>query len=88
MRGAIRAALRAHGWFGRPSAIGTHSARYVPSRFLQGIGAGSLVGALRCSRDTALRTTLFYLSTTLVLISNILLFGCVCPTFILAFTVF
>ena len=75
VRGAIRAALRAHGWFGRPSAIGTHSAGYLPSRLLYGFGAGSLVGALRCSRDTALHTTLFYLSTTLVLISNILLFG-------------
>ena len=75
VRGAIRAALRAHGWFGRPSAMGTHSAGYLPSSLLHGIEAGSLVGALRCSRDTALRTTLFYLSTKLVLISNILLFG-------------
>ena len=38
--------------------------------FVYGFGEGSLVvGALRCSRDTALRITLFYLSTTLVLIS-------------------
>ena len=69
VRGAIRAALRAHGWFGRPSAVGTLCERYVPSRFLHDIGAGSLAGALRCSRDTTLRTTLFYLSSTPVLIS-------------------
>ena len=75
VRGAIRAALRARGWFGRLSAIETHSAGYLPSSLLYGFWAGSLVGALRCSRDTALSTTLFYLSTTLVLISNILLFG-------------
>ena len=88
VRGAIRAALRARGWFGRLSAIRTHSARYLPSSLVHGIGAGSLVGALRCSRDTALCTTLFYLSTTLVLISIILLFGGVCPTFTLAITLF
>jgi len=69
VRGAIRAALRAHGWFGRPSAVGTHSAGCLPSSSLCGFGVGSLVGALRCSCDTALRTTLFYLSTTLVLMS-------------------
>ena len=69
MRLAIRAALRSHGWFGRPSAIGTHSARYVASSFLHGIGAGSLVGALRCSCDTALRTALLYPYTTFVLLS-------------------
>ena len=63
-------ALRAHGWFGRPSAVRTHSARCLPSSSVYGFGEGSLVvGALRCSRDTALRITLFYLSTTLVLIS-------------------
>ena len=88
VRGAIRAALRACGWFGRLSAIGTHSARYLPSSLVHGIGAGSLVGALRCSRDTALSTILFYLSTTLILISNILLFGWVCTTSILAFALF
>ena len=69
MRVAIRAALRAHGWFGRPLVQLEHSARYVPLSLLYGFGAGSLVGALRCSRDTTLRTTLFYLSTTLILIS-------------------
>ena len=69
VRGATRAALRAHGWFGRPSAVGTHFAGCLPSSSLYGFGAGSLVGALRCSRDTALSTTIFYLSTALVLIS-------------------
>ena len=75
VRSAIRAALRAHRWFGRASAVGTYSAGCLPSSSLHGIGAGSLVGALRCLRDTALSTTLFYLPTTLVLISIILLFG-------------
>jgi len=65
VRGATRAALRAHGWFGRPSAVGTHFAGCLPSSSLYGFGAGSLVGALRCSRDTAPRTTIFYLSTAL-----------------------
>ena len=69
VRGAVRVALRAHGWFGRPSAVGTHSAGCLPSSPVYRFGAGSLIGALRCSRDTALRTTLFYLSTTLVLMS-------------------
>ena len=40
MRLAIRAALRARGWFGRLSAIGTHSARYLPSSLVHGIGGG------------------------------------------------
>ena len=62
-------ALRAHGWFGRPSAVRTHSARCLPSSPVYRFGAGSLVGALRCSRDTTLSATIFYLSTTLVLIS-------------------
>ena len=75
VRGAIRAAVRAHGWFGLPSAVGTHYVGCLPSSSLYGFGAGSLVGALRCSGDTILRTTLFYLSTTLVLVSDILLFG-------------
>ena len=69
VRGAVRVALRAHGWFGRPSAVGTHSAGCLPSSSLYGFGAGSLAGALLCSRDTALPTTLFHLSKTLVLMS-------------------
>jgi len=59
VRGAIRAVLRAHEWFGRPSAVGTHSAGCLPSSPLYSFGAGSLVGALRCSRDAALRTAFF-----------------------------
>ena len=54
-------------WF--PSAVGTHSQGYLPLTLLYSFGAGSLAGAIRCSCDTALRTTLFHLSTTLVLIS-------------------
>jgi len=71
VRLAISAVVRAHGWSGRHSAVGTHSAGGLPSRpvYGYGLGAGSLIGALRCSRETALRTTLFHLSTTLVLIS-------------------
>jgi len=70
VRGAVRVALRAHGWFGRPSAVGTHSAGCLSSSPVYRFGEGSLIGALRCSRDNALPTTLFYLlSTTLVLIS-------------------
>ena len=69
MRLAISAVVRAHGWSGRHSAVGSHSAGCLPSSPVYGLGAGSLIGALRCSRETALRTTLFHLSTTLVLIS-------------------
>ena len=71
MRLAISAAVRAHGWFGRHSAVGSHSAWCLPLSpvYVYGLGAGSLIGALRCSRETALRTTLFHLSTKPVLIS-------------------
>ena len=68
MRLAISAAVRAHGWFGRHSAVGSHSAGCLPSSPVYGLGAGSLIGALRCSRETAPRTALFHLST-LVFIS-------------------
>ena len=71
VRLAVSAAVRAHGWFDRHSAVGSHSTGCLPSSpvYGYGLGAGSLIGALRCSRETALRTTLFHLSTTLVLIS-------------------
>jgi len=58
-------------WFGRPSAVGTHSAGCLPSSPLYGFGAGSLVGVLRCSRDTAPRTYLIllvYYTSTLITI--------------------
>ena len=61
--------LWAHGWFGLLSAVGTHAAGGLLSCLLYSFGAVSFVGALLCSRDTTLSTTIFYLSTTLVLIS-------------------
>jgi len=66
----VCAVLRAHGWLGTSSAVGMHSAgclQYIES--IVWFGVGSLVDALRCSRDTALSTSLFYQSATLILLS-------------------
>jgi len=61
--------LWAHGWFSTHPVGGTHPVGRLRLTLLYGFGAGSFVGALLCSRDTTLSTTIFYLSTTLVLIS-------------------
>jgi len=46
-----------------------HTAGCLPLTLSYGFGAGSLVSALRCSCDTALRTALLYPYTTFVLLS-------------------